>query len=231
MKLLNVKKMIPDIYTQESRDFQLFCNIYSYVVNGVKWDSDSAGRVIDSSTCKTEFLTLLQTKLGFFTKADFTFEDLRYALMAFKDLINNKGSLRAIVGAVNVFLKTLGIHNKVRITLATDDFGFGAYKIHDHTIMIGIESGIKDTTLLDELFRYLVPAGYEYFIYFYVSIDPLTEMQYHEHVTVLLVSDKVASLVRGPGNGTDLYDRANGTRDIDNGNNWLMMIFIISMFR
>ena len=195
MKLLDTKTQVPDIYCQESRDFQILCNIYSAVTNSIKFNSDSTARVLDSATCRGEMLDLLSTKLGFFTTKNFSAEDLRYALSGFKDIMHNKGTLTSVASAVNIFLKTLGIHNRVRITLTTDDVEFAGRTIKDHTVIISIESPVNDVTLLEEIFKYIIPFGYEYFITFYVQIDPYDEFELHENVTLIYVSDNINSTV------------------------------------
>ena len=206
MESLNVKKMIPDIYCQESRDFQLLCNLYGCIVNGIKFDSSSTYKTIDSKTCRAEFLQLLGTKLGFFPEKKFTADQLREALVGFKDLINNKGSLTGVAGAVHVFLKTLGIHNKIRISVTSEDIEFGGRLIKDHTVIVAIESAVTDTSLLTEIFKYIIPAGYEYIITFYTEIDPYDEFLFKEEVTLIYTSDSVNSVVgRGSSTWTNLF--------------------------
>lgn len=191
MKVLDIKKMIPDIYCQESRDFQILCNLYGCIVNGMRFDSYSLYKTIDSETCKAEFLRLLSTKLGFFPDKFITNEQLRYALAGFKDLMHNKGSLSAVAGAIHVFLKTLGIHNKLKLSLTKETIVYAGRVIKDHTIIVALESPVQDTTLLDEIFKHIIPAGFEYIITFYVQIDPYDEFVFHEQVTLIYTSDTI----------------------------------------
>ena len=197
MKILDIKNLTPDIYSQESRDFQLLANLYSVIVNGVKFDSDNILRTVDTNRCRAEFLDLLATKLGFFTKKDLNSEQLRSGLMGFKDLIKKKGTLTAIAQAVNVFLKSLGIHNKVKIALTTEDLVFSGRLIKNRTVIISIESPVSDTSLLDEIFRYILPAGYEYEITFYLEVDPYDEFEFAESVQLIYVSDDINSTAKG----------------------------------
>ena len=197
MKILDIRNLTPDIYSQESRDFQLLANLYSVIVNGVKFDSDNILRTVDTNRCRAEFLDLLATKLGFFTKKDLNSEQLRSGLMGFKDLIKKKGTLTAIAQAVNVFLKSLGIHNKVKIALTTEDLVFSGRLIKNRTVIISIESPVSDTSLLDEIFRYILPAGYEYEITFYLEVDPYDEFEFAESVQLIYVSDDLNSTAKG----------------------------------
>ena len=106
----------------------------------------------------------LATKVGFFSKHNITNEDLRYIVDAFPYIIKYKGSRRSIEEAINVFLKINNINSDVYVEIInkTDRPG-----IEPYTIRIGVEYAIKDTTILDEIFRYILPTGYtvEYFSY------------------------------------------------------------------
>lgn len=161
--------MVPDVYVNESRDFQLIARAYDCILNGVKFDIDSMERITDTQSCSNLILQLLQSKLGFFTNIDITDEDLRYVLDAFPTLIRWKGTIKAIKEAVNVFLKInhmktgcfIQIINKATVPDESD-----------YTIKIGIESDVRDTSILTEIFKYILPPGYELYYFFYTSIAP-----------------------------------------------------------
>lgn len=193
--MIRLQDKTPEVYCAESRDFQLLCRLYDCVLNGIKFDIDTIPDILDSMTCRASMLQLLQTKLGFFTTKQLTDDELRYVLAAFPIMVRNKGSLLAIQQAVNVFFKVYGIRSEVRIwsvdeaTLVYDTW------VQDHTIVIGINSTITDVSLLEEIFKYILPAGFGYYFYFYNEITQLDAYQQLDNATLLLVSDNINSQV------------------------------------
>ena len=115
--MIRLQDKTPEVYCAESRDFQLFCRLYDCVINGVKFDIDTIPDILDAMTCRTSMLQLLQTKLGFFTNKKLTDDALRYVLTAFPIMVKNKGSLKSIQQAVNVFFKVYGIRSEVKVWL------------------------------------------------------------------------------------------------------------------
>ena len=170
MAIIRLQENVPEIYVNQSRDFQLLCRLYDCIINGVKYDIDSLIYTLDTSSCSNNLLQLLQNKLGFFTDADITDEQLRYVVQAFPYLVKNKGSRKAIVSAVNMFLKLNHMKTGAYIDINNDTADY------HYTVKIGIESSIKDTTILTEVFKYILPPGYEIYYYFYTGIE-LSDMK------------------------------------------------------
>lgn len=210
MSVLRLTKMTPDIYSQESRDFQLLCRIYDCVINGIKWDGDSTIKSIDTHNCRSEMLELLQTKLGFFTTKSFTMDELRMALEAFPDLVKSKGSLKAILGAVNTFLHTLHISTPVEIWCTKEETTIGSHVLKDHTLIIGIQASISDTTLLKEIFRYILPTGYDFYIYYYSKVTPIDRYVLHESAHLLFISEEIEDVI------ADEPDESNTPHPVSN---------------
>ena len=48
MSILKSEKMVPYVYPNESRDFQLLLRLYDYLINGVKHDIDQIKNVVDT---------------------------------------------------------------------------------------------------------------------------------------------------------------------------------------
>lgn len=195
MRVLRLQNMTPDIYTAESRDFQILCRIADCLYNGVKFDIDAMLKVLDTQLCREEMLNLLQTKLGFFTNKTLTATQLRYALMTFPILIRNKGSMSAVLGAVSTFLHMLGVKSEIKAWVTTDDINVNGNIIKNHTVIIGIGTTLADTTMLDELFRYILPAGFEYYIYFYTKLATDEIFNLQDNVKLIFISNKLNSTV------------------------------------
>ena len=187
MKLIRLQDNTPSVYTEESRDFQLFCRLYDCVNNGFLYDTDTITNIVDTSNCRSVLLPLLQTKIGFFGDTS-TLDDrsLRLILQAFPVLIKNKGSLKAIKYAINVFLKILGIDTAYSISIK-DNF----------IVSINIEYELLDESILNLLLEPIIPAGMGIEILYSASIEKqLTQMSLSDSIKVLYISDKYNSNLR-----------------------------------
>ena len=141
---------VPETYVNRSRDFQLLCRLYDVVMNGVKFDVDVVGNVIDNKHISTDLLPLLQSKLGFFDSVAVN-DKLRYVLDAFPHIIKNKGSLKAVEQTVNVFLKANHISTPAQVYA----------DMQSQKVIAIIKSGITfDTDLIDAIMKYILPTGY-----------------------------------------------------------------------
>ena len=194
--MIRLQDKTPEVYCSESRDFQLFCRLYDCVVNGIKFDIDTIPDILDAMTCRSSMLQLLQTKVGFFTNKQLTDDALRYVLTAFPMMVKNKGSLKAVQQAVNVFFKVNGIRSEVQIWSVSEPTQIYDTWVDDHTIIIGINSTIKDVSLLEEIFRYILPTGFGYYFYFYNRVDEITSYLQEHKATLLFTSDNINSQVR-----------------------------------
>lgn len=156
MGIIRLQNNTPPVYTEESRDFQLLCRIYDCVTNAVKLDIDSIPTIADTSQCLSSILPLLQTKVGFFTENTLQDKELRYAIEAFPYIVKKKGSREGIIECLNLFLQVNNILKSSQVIITNES----ANEEDAYTIKILIESEVKDTSLLEELIRYIVPTGY-----------------------------------------------------------------------
>lgn len=194
MHLIRTQDNVPDVYVRESRDFQLLCRLYDCVVNGAKLSADEIQYLIDTKFCTARLLQLLQTKLGFFTTHDITDDELRIVLEAFPIIMKNKGSLKAIEQALYVYLKAMHLNTNINITVINKDPNT------PYTIRIGIQSSWRDTTILDEIFRYILPTGYVFEYVFYTSLEGDTKIVDTPQANVLYVNDTVDAQLRSDDN-------------------------------
>lgn len=192
MSLFRVQDKTPEVYTDTSRDFQLIGRLYDCVINGIKFDIDSIPDLICTDTCDSKLLSLLQTKLGFFSKAQIPDDDLRYVLKAFPDILKNKGSLKGIEQAVRVFLKLNHMKSDIRIDVINKSIS------HPYVIQIGLDLGFKDTLILDEILKYIIPTGYSIAYSFYNDIGSFDiNLESKIGTNIIIIKDSANSLLRG----------------------------------
>ena len=79
-KVFRLQQSVPDVYARKSRDFQMLCNLFDILFGSIKNDIDSMTDILDARTCSERLLSLLQTKLGFFSSQHITNEELRVVL-------------------------------------------------------------------------------------------------------------------------------------------------------
>lgn len=198
MSMIRLQHHTPDIYTRESRDFQLLLRLYDCVINGVEYDITTINSTLDTMLCKSNVIPLLQTKLGFFTKGQYNDEDIRYILAGFKDIIRNKGSLKAIQYLMSLYLKIKNITSPLSAYYITEEKTLSnGFIIPAYSVIIEIRSNFTDTALLEEVLRYILPAGVGYYIYFYQTILEYDNFIYDDNATLLFTSININSRLRG----------------------------------
>ena len=190
----------PEYYPDYSRDFQLICRAYNCLIANEKFDIDTLIYSIDTSKCNAKLLELLCTKLGFFTKKSFMSTQLRYILHGFVPAVRKKGTKQAIEWVVRLFLKALNLDSVVFINIIKKVEISGKIDHNNsYIVQIGIRSTRVDTTLLEEVLKYILPTGFKYQIIFYISPDTaaFTYLYYKDNVSVIFIEDIINSINRG----------------------------------
>jgi hypothetical protein len=216
MNLIRLQEKVPYVYVEKSRDFQLLCRAYDVALNQVKFDIDTMPFILSSKECRNSVLPLLQTKLGFQTNMKLDSESLRYILDAFPDMVRHKGSLLGIKRAVNTWLKSIELETQVYIDVFNILGGpysgntvggyIGQTEIPQYTIAIGISGNPRDYSLLQEILKYIIPAGYRLYFYFFKSFSTEQTPTLHpldERVSLVHISDDVNAVVRNSVHDTE----------------------------
>lgn len=215
--LIRTQDKVPEVYVNDSRDFQVLCRAYDVLYNMMKFDIDSMLRVLSASDIRNNVLPLLQGKVGFFTDKVIDDDSMRMILGAFPTLLRGKGSLRAIKQAINVWLKIAHLETAIDVSITTkDESRIGQVVIPPYTVAIGIRSLTRDITTLKEILKYIIPAGFGTYFYFYYGLD-ITEQNaqnlFEDSARVAFVSDDINSVVRG----TTSDSRIDGAEDVTSG--------------
>lgn len=187
--LFRTQENVPEVYINESRDFQLLCRLKDAIFGGVKYNIDSLNHTSNTLEMNARLLSLLKSKLGFFEQEQLTEDELRYLLAGFSDLIKYKGSKKAIKKAVFLWFRVNQLQGKLTdITIDNDNY----------LIRITMDAISTNTKLLDEIFKYILPTGYKV-IYMFAS-DNTEEDSYilDESYIYLNVHNKVNSNIRKP---------------------------------
>ena len=147
--MIKLQDYTPDIYYSESRDFQFIGRLFDLVLNYVKTNVDLIYDLPLSDNSDDQFVELLALTLGFKPKHKYVSKQLRAICACLSEIIRNKGSIKAIILACNAIFHAEGITDSVEYTLTNDNTVFTLY----------LPAGISNTTLLTDLFTYIMPAG------------------------------------------------------------------------
>lgn len=210
MSVFRTSEHTPDVYSRKSRDFQLFCAIFDVLFGALKYDINSIRDITDTSQCNERLLPYLQTKLGFYTNLKISGEDLRLILQAFPTIVHNKGSRIGIQQAIQVYLKLQGLDadSEVKITnyIPNDDE-------NSYVVDIGITSKLTDTSVLTEILKYVLPAGYKLKYSFLLNDETKDNIEYKDSVTIVSAQQVLSSGLRPSNTATETYDELIGRVD------------------
>ena len=183
MALVRVEKNVPEVYVNESRDFQVLCRLYSFALNDILFNALSMRNVLDTKLTPDSILTYLCSRLGFFTSTSFTIEELRKILMCFPQLVKEKGSLQCIYDTVTLFLNIKHIRSSVHIDITNKIKIAPDESTPIYIISIGTDVPLGDTKIMDALWEYLLPTGYnvEYVVYLGVNTG-VSEYEYGDSI-------------------------------------------------
>lgn len=148
--MIRTKYLVPEIYTRESRSFQLFGHLYDLITNYSKMCIDSMENNPISKNTDYKLLDLMTSTIGFESKHNYNVADLFALCLSFETIIKYKGSKTAIEYACNVLLNAQGIDTQVDIDYT------------DYLVSVYIPSTLTDIILLEDLFDYILPAGFNY---------------------------------------------------------------------
>ena len=221
--MFSLKKNVPDIYVRESRDFQLMCNTYNIMQMATKFDIDSILNLTDTKLCNDIILKLLQTKLGFFSNYQIMGEDLRTLLESFPYLLRKKGTLTGIKQCIQLFFKIIDKTRAVDIsvlnrTTKTTELN---YSISEQIYVVNINILDKkfDVTLLTELLKYIIPAGYGIRYYFYTPNELNTTIFQTDTINIIFIKSEDNSAVKSEDNSAVKLDMKNDINHLINNIN------------
>lgn len=149
--MFKLRDHVPEVYIENSRDFQLFCNSYDSIQGQSKFLIDSLSRVSSSSQCMSHFLPLISDKLGFFINTQTSDDELRFILSAFPTIIRHKGTIRGVKYVAILFQRFFN-NSEMLPEISVDQDA--------QMIRVNFKATFTGTKLLESLFKYVTPIGY-----------------------------------------------------------------------
>lgn len=147
--MIKLQDYTPDVYYNESRDFQFIGRLYDIILNYVKTNVDLLYDLPLSDNSDSQFIELLAFTLGFQPKHKYTAKHLRAICSVFSDILRNKGTIQSVLIACYAIFNAEGIDGGVEYELLNNSTHFKLY----------LPPELKDTTLLVDVLNYIIPAG------------------------------------------------------------------------
>ena len=95
--MIRLQDLVPNVYYEKSRDFQFIGRLFDIVLNSVKTNSDTLYNLPSGKNKDERLLNLLAFTLGFQPKHHYNSKQLEAICSVLPLIIQNKGSLMAIV--------------------------------------------------------------------------------------------------------------------------------------
>ena len=179
--MIKLQELTPSVYYEQSRDFQFIGRLYDIVLNYVKTNADNLYTLPIGKNMDEKLLNLLAFTLGFQSKHQYNSKQLLAICSVLPLILKHKGSLDAILIAVNSILYAEGINQ------ALD------YEFKDNNLVLYLSPDLSDLTLLKDIMIYILPAG--------IGCDMIKEIQSVNKIeTILTTTDKVTVAYEGPAN-------------------------------
>lgn len=147
--MIRLQDLTPEVYYNESRDFQFIGRLYDLLFNYAKTNVDLLESLPLSDNSDDQFIELMALTLGFKPKHKYTSKHLRAICSCLSEIYRNKGTIKAIRLACNAIFNAEGINEELYYEL----------KENSTHLILYLPTKLYDTTLLNDLFDYILPAG------------------------------------------------------------------------
>lgn len=170
--MIKLQELTPSVYYEQSRDFQFIGRLYDIVLNYIKTNADNLYTLPIGKNMDEKLLNLLAFTLGFQSKHQYNSKQLLAICSVLPLILKHKGSLNAILIAVNSILYAEGINQ------ALD------YEFKNNNLVLYLSPDLSDLTLLKDIMIYILPAG--------IGCNMIKEIQSINKIeTVLTTKDEV----------------------------------------
>ena len=214
--MFRIQDNVPEVYVEESRDFQLFCRLYDCWHGGAKFRIDSIINSLEPIMVSDNYLELLATRVGFFPRIHIDSNVLRYIVAAFPYIIRNKGTEEGVRAAVHAVMKAEVDPRSTEEVIVTfiNMQQTADTQIPIYNVSISTKNDIYNKAALREVLRYVLPFGYTYTLTRYGSSSSTgTVVPIKSDVSAIVVKTQRSGVV-GSTDGNNLYDNDDTVRNL-----------------
>lgn len=162
--MIDIVKQTPEYYNSESRDFQFLARLYTIIFNSIKMYID-INRSMAGSTDE-KLVDLKALSLNFRADHQWDRTSLAGALSCFKYLLRDKGTEKALEACISLLLRVEGIY----ITSEYSKMNHVRVSNDGTQIEILVPESLSSVGVVEDLLKYLLPAGVSYTIRKYDSV-------------------------------------------------------------
>lgn len=149
--MIKLQNYTPQVYYNESRDFQFIGRLFDLAINYAKTNAELVHNLPLSDNSDDQFIELLAYTLGFKPRHKYTAKHLRAVCSALSEIFRNKGTLKAFKLACAAIFNSEGINKEV---------DYEERRLNNVVeLILYLPPELTDTTLLTDLFDYILPAG------------------------------------------------------------------------
>ena len=149
--MIKLQNYTPEVYYQESRDFQFIGRLFDLVLNSLKTEADLIYQIPLSTNSDEKLLELLAMTLGFEPKHQYNAQQLKAVCSVFAEILKNKGSIKALKIACEALFNAADINQALDYDF-TDSVGKTELNLY-------VPSDFEDLAILNDLLTYVLPAG------------------------------------------------------------------------
>ena len=145
--MFRLQDNVPEVYVNESRDFQLLCRLFDLVIQSSRYSINSMSSITDTMHCNSKLLPLLQTKIGLFKLSDCDDKALRMILNAYPHIVRYKGTVQGLIYIINLIQH---LSQNVNIT----------YTLDEYTLRVQLDNTTEYLNIFKELVTAVKPTGF-----------------------------------------------------------------------
>lgn len=193
--MIKVHKSIPEAYYENSRDFQLLGRVNEVLYNYLLMNSNLVNNNNVSNDTLLDMINLILYSLGFYGEHDYPNTNLLILASVFKTIMKIKGTKAAIEYCIDILFKSQNIKSEYNLKIGTLIKSFRTSELDDNGneyqyLELYLPSDVKDTVLIEDLFEYILPAGFIYNIYYVNTITTNVEQDIYDFNAVAYKTHK-----------------------------------------
>ena len=211
--MIDIIKQTPSEYSAQSRDYQVLARLYTALYNYVKMYIDNLS--VWDTNIDNKLINLRARTLNFITDHSWDNEadSLEAITTCFKYLMRRKGTITALEYCINILMRIENISSE-----ALDQI----ILFNNYNVTIRVPENILTLGVIEDLVKYLLPAGLTYNIIKYkvYNADDLPTELYHRLDMAFPVEgnivDEEGNLTFYHGNDAKMFV-GNNTKNIAKG--------------
>ncbi len=222
--MISVKKYTPEVYYNNSRDFQAVGRICEILYNYILMNVDNMLGLPVSDNTNPILLDLALLTIGFDRHHNYTNVDLVKLAEIFKYVMKIKGTKKAIEEVIYLLLRSQNIEEEAFIlnihslfgTIRNRDWEPDDINPDMFSIDLYVSNKLKDIILIEDMFDYILPAGFIYHIYASSTFKREATTKLNSHVELLNCGNGYTSnSVFGQVTNTETYNNEDSDPIID----------------